>query len=54
MKDNINDKFNIEFRIRLNKSLYENKIISLEVYQKMEKYLISKLSKLKVINEGVS
>lgn len=51
MKDKTKEKFNLQFRIRLNKILYEDKIISLEVYQKMENYLISKLSK---INEGVS
>lgn len=38
--------FNLNFRIRLNKILYEEKEISLEVYQKMENYLISKLAKL--------
>lgn len=54
MKDKIKIEFNLQFRIRLNKILYEDKVISLEVYQKMENYLISKLSKLKNINEGVS
>ena len=54
MKDKIKIEFNLQFRIRLNKVLYEEKVISLEVYQKMENYLISKLSKLKNINEGVS
>ena len=54
MKDKIKTEFNLQFRIRLNKVLYEDKVISLEVYQKMENYLISKLSKLKIINEGVS
>lgn len=53
MKDKFKNEFNLQFRIRLNKVLYEDKIISLEVYQKMENYLISKLSKLKTINEGV-
>ena len=51
MKDKIKNEFNLQFRIRLNKVLYEDKVISLEVYQKMENYLISKLSKLKT--EGV-
>ena len=50
MKNKIRDEFNLQFRIRLNKILYEDKVISLEVYQKMENYLISKLSKLKTIN----
>lgn len=54
MKDKIKTEFNLQFRIRLNKVLYEDKIISLEVYQKMENYLISKLSKLNNIKEGVS
>ncbi len=54
MKDKIKLEFNLQFRIRLNKLLYEDKIISLEIYQKMENYLISKLSKLKVENVGVS
>ena len=54
MKNKIRDEFNLQFRIRLNKILYEDKVISLEVYQKMENYLISKLSKFKTINEGVS
>ena len=54
MKDKIRNELNLQFRIRLNKILYEDKVISLEVYQKMENYLISKLSKLKNINEGVS
>ena len=54
MKDQIKNEFNLQLRIRLNKILYEDKVISLEVYQKMENYLISKLSKLKNINEGVS
>lgn len=54
MKDKIKTELNLQFRIRLNKVLYEDKIISLEVYQKMENYLISKLSKLNNINEGVS
>lgn len=54
MKDKIKIEFNLQFRIRLNRVLYEDKVISLEVYQKMENYLISKLSKLKTINEGVS
>ena len=54
MKDKIKMEFNLQFRIRLNKILYEDKVISLEVYQKMENSLISKLSKLKNINEGVS
>ena len=54
MKDKIKIKFNLQFRIRLNKILYEDKVISLEVYQKMENYLISKLSKIKTINEGVN
>ena len=50
----IKNEFNLQFRIRLNKVLYEDKVISLEVYQKMENYLISKLAKLKTIKEGVS
>ena len=54
MKEKIKTEFNLQFRIRLNKVLYEEKVISLEAYQKMENYLISKLSKLKNINEGVS
>ena len=54
MKDKIKNEFDLQFRIRLNKALYEDKVISLEVYQKMENYLISKLSKLKTIKEGVS
>lgn len=54
MKDKIINEFNLQFRIRLNEILYEEKVISLEVYQKMGNYLISKLSKLKTINEGVS
>ena len=54
MKDQIKNEFNLQFRIRLNKILYEDRVISLEVYQKMENYLISKLSKLKNIKEGVS
>ena len=54
MKDQIKNEFNLQFRIRLNKILYEYRVISLEVYQKMENYLISKLSKLKTIKEGVS
>ena len=54
MKDKMKNEFNLQFRIRLNKVLYEDKVISLEVYQKMENYLISKLSKFKTINEGVS
>ena len=54
MRDKIKNEFNLQFRIRLNKVLYEDKVISLEVYQKMENYLISKLSKLKTIKEGVS
>lgn len=47
MRDKIKNEFNLQFRIRLNKVLYEDKVISLEVYQKMENYLISKLSKIK-------
>ena len=35
----------VEFRIRLNKRLYDNKIISLETYHDMEKFLITKLKK---------
>lgn len=54
MKDKIKTEFNLQFRIRLNKILYEDKVISLEIYQKMENYLISKLSKLKTTKEGVS
>lgn len=54
----MNDKkimeFNLQFRIRLNRILYDDKVISLDVYQKMENYLISKLSKLKTISKGVS
>lgn len=51
MKDKTKEKFNLQFRIRLNKMLYEDKVINLEIYQKMGNYLISKLSKT---NEGVS
>ena len=54
MRDKIKTEFNLQFRIRLNKVLYEDKVISLETYQKMENYLISKLSKLKTINGCVS
>lgn len=54
MKDKIKNVFNLQFRIRLNKVLYEDKVISLEDYQKMEKYLVSKLSKLKTDGVGVS
>ena len=38
-------EFYLNLEIRLNKILYEDKIISLEEYQEMENYLISKLSK---------
>lgn len=54
MKETFKNEFNLQFRIRLNKILYEDKIISLEIYQKMENYLISKLSKLKTDSVGVS
>ena len=54
MRDKIKNEFNLQFRIRLNKVLYEEKVISLEVYQKMENYLLSKLSKLKTESGGVS
>lgn len=54
MKDKIKTEFNLQFRIRLNKVLYEDKVISLEVYQRMENYLVSKLSKLRTESVGVS
>jgi hypothetical protein len=54
MKDKIKTEFNLQFRMRLNKVLYEEKVISLEGYEKMENYLISKLSKLKTESVGVS
>ena len=46
MNDKMLEIFNINLRIRVNKILYEEKEISLEVYQKMENYLILKLAKL--------
>ena len=54
MKYKIKNEFNLQFRIRLNKILYEDKVINLEVYQKMENYLISKLSKIKTGSVGVN
>lgn len=36
----------LEFRIKLNKRLYDNDVITLEIYQKMANYLITKLNKL--------
>lgn len=50
VKNNENNKcieeIILEFRIRLNKRLYDNDVITLEIYQKMENYLITKLNKL--------
>ena len=50
VKNNENNKYIeeiiLEFRIRLNKRLYDNEVITLEIYQKMENYLITKLNKL--------
>ena len=53
MKDKRIDEFNLQFRIRINKILYDENIISLDIYQKMESYLISKLSRFKSLEEGV-
>lgn len=54
MKNKNIEEFEIQFKIILNKMLYEENEINLETYQKMENDLISKLSKLKSIEEGVS
>lgn len=43
--ENIKEQLIIKYRISLNKRLYEKNIITLEVYQKMENFLINKLSK---------
>lgn len=40
-------EFHLNLEIRLNKMLYEDKVISLEEYQHMENYLLDKLSKIK-------
>lgn len=39
----------LEFRLGLNKKLYDENIISLEVYQNMENYLIKKLNRYRSI-----
>ena len=44
------DKYNYEYsilkyRLLLNKRLYEEKVIDIETYQKMEDYLIKKLNR---------
>lgn len=44
------DKYNYEYsilkyRLLLNKRLYEEKVIDIEIYQKMEDYLIKKLNR---------
>ena len=41
---NILEKVMLEFRIRLNKQLYEEKTIRYDVYHNMENYLIKKIS----------
>lgn len=41
---NILEKVMLEFRVRLNKQLYEEEIISYDVYHNMEIYLIKKIS----------
>ena len=46
MKEKIKEKVNLKLRLEINRKLYEEKIISLDVYQKMENYLIKKLNSL--------
>ena len=46
MKDKIKEEVNLKLRLEINRKLYEEKVISLEVYQKMENYLIKKLNNL--------
>ena len=46
MDKKILEEIDLKFRISLNKQLLEEKIITLEVYQLMENYLINKLYQL--------
>lgn len=51
MDKKILDEVDIKFRLNLNKQLLEEKLISLEVFQLMENYLMKKLYQL---NESVN
>lgn len=53
MRDKNIEEIEIKFKIILNKMLYEENEINLETYQNMENILVSKLSKFKLIEEGV-
>lgn len=46
MNNKILDEIDIKFRLDLNKKLLDEKVISLEVYQLMENYLMKKLYQL--------
>lgn len=46
MTENIKKEIDLKFRLQINKRLYEDNEIGLELYQKMENYLITKLNKL--------
>lgn len=45
MNEKIKNIFNIELRIRINKYLYEKKIINYEIFEKMENNLILELKR---------
>lgn len=40
----------LNLRMSFNKDLYENKIISLEIYNKMQQFLIKKMNKIVLDN----
>ena len=46
MNEKIKDEIDIKFRLDLNKKLLDEKVISLEVYQLMENFLMQKLYQL--------
>ena len=53
MKDKNIEEFELQFKIILNKMLYEENEINLEIYQNVENDLVSKLLKFKLNEEGV-
>ena len=45
---NVLEKMLLEYKLLINKRLYEQKIISLEIYEKMTERLLNKLDKTNV------
>ena len=46
MNNEKKELFDIKLKILLNKKMFEDKVITIDVYQKMENLLVAKLSKV--------